>query len=207
MSSSQEVEIKFAVKNLDALSLTLQKSSFRLVTERTHEMNTLYDLPDKSLRRRGELLRLRQYGPIWLLTHKSKGKSGIHKVRTELETKIADGEKMEAILRALGYSPSFVYEKFRTEWADDAGHVVVDETPIGNFGVVVDETPIGNFGEIEGPPEWIDRTAGMLEVSRSDYITCSYAELFFDWKRRNNSNAESMTFSAIGRPNSTIKPK
>ena len=25
--------------------------------------------------------------------------------------------------------------------------------------VVVDETPIGNFGEIEGPSRWIDRTA------------------------------------------------
>lgn len=186
MSSSQEVEIKFAVKDLDTLSGELQKAKFHILTERTHELNTLYDLPDKALRRRGELLRLRQYGPQWLLTHKSKGKSGIHKVRTELETKIADGAKMDAILRALGYAPSFIYEKFRTEWADNAGHVVVDETPIGNFG------------EIEGPPEWIDRTAGTLGISREDYITRSYAELFSNWKHRNSSNAESMTFSAIG---------
>lgn len=185
MSSSQEIEIKFCLKDLGALAGKLQKNKFRIVTERTHELNTLYDLPDKTLRRRGELLRLRQYGSIWLLTHKSKGKSGPHKIRTELETKIADGEKMNAILQALGYAKSFVYEKFRTEWADDVGHVVVDETPIGNFG------------EIEGPPEWIDNTAHVLGVARCDYITRSYAELFFDWKQQHHSNAENMTFSAI----------
>lgn len=185
ISSAQEIEIKFCVKDLGALAGELQKAKFRIVTERTHELNTLYDFPDKTLRRRGELLRLRQYGSIWLLTHKSKGKSGPHKVRTELETKIADGEKMNAILQALGYAKSFVYEKFRTEWTDNLGHVVVDETPIGNFG------------EIEGSPEWIDHTAHILGIARNDYITRSYAELFSDWKRHNHSNAENMIFAAI----------
>ncbi len=184
MSSSQEIEIKFRVKDLGALSRELQNAKFRIVTERTHELNTLYDLPDKALRRRGELLRLRQYGSLWTLTHKSKGKSGPHKVRTELEAKIADGEKMKAILHALGYTKSFIYEKFRTEWADATGHVVVDETPIGNFG------------EIEGPAEWIDRTAQNLGIDRGEYITQSYAELFSGWKRENRSDVENMLFSA-----------
>jgi len=184
MSSSQEIEIKFRVEDLGNLSRDLQNAKFRVVTERTHEANTLYDLPDKTLRRRGELLRLRRYGSIWTLTHKSKGKSGPYKVRTELETKIADGEKMNAILHALGYTESFLYEKFRTEWNDGSGHVVVDETPIGNFA------------EIEGPAEWIDRTAHILSVASGDYITQSYAELFSEWKRENRSNAENMLFSA-----------
>ena len=185
MSSSQEIEIKFRVKDLGDLSRDLQNAKFRVVTVRTHEANTLYDLPDKALRRRGKLLRLRHYGSIWTLTHKSKGKSGPHKVRTELETKIADGEKMNAILHALGYAESFLYEKLRTEWSDGTGHVVIDETPIGNFG------------EIEGPAEWIDRTAEILGIARGDYITQSYAELFSEWKRENRIDAENMLFPAV----------
>ena len=69
----------------------------------------------------------------WTLTHKAKGKIGRHSSRVELETGVADGKKMDLILRALGYSPSFRYEKFRAEWTDGKGQVVVDETPIGNF--------------------------------------------------------------------------
>jgi adenylate cyclase class 2 len=62
---------------------------------------------------------------------------------------------------------------------------------------VLDETPIGNFGEIEGPAQWIDRTAKILEISTVDYITLSYAELFYEWKRRSKSPAKEMTFEAI----------
>jgi adenylate cyclase class 2 len=187
MSSQKEVEIKFRPKNLRALARKLRAAGFRLVTRRTHEMNTLYDLPGHALRKRGELLRLRKYGKEWILTYKAKGKAGRHKTRVETETKIADGAKMEAILRALGYSPTFRYEKFRAEWAEKKGHVVVDETPIGNFV------------EIEGPARWIDQTARRLGISPRDYITKSYAGLFFDWKNQTGSTATEMTFQAVRR--------
>src|SRR2546421_10219680 len=110
---AQEVEIKFPVDKVQALTRKLRSAGFRLETRRTHEMNTLYDLPGAVLRSRKELLRLRQYGSRWTLTHKSKGKIGRHSSRQELETRVADGPKMEMILHALGYAPSFRYEKFR----------------------------------------------------------------------------------------------
>jgi adenylate cyclase class 2 len=97
-------------------------------------MNTLYDLPGQPLRKRGDLLRLRKYGDEWVLTHKSKGVAGRHKTRVELETKVDDGARTDAILRALNFQPTFRYEKFRAEWSDGNGHVVVDHTPIGDFG-------------------------------------------------------------------------
>jgi adenylate cyclase, class 2 len=185
MASHNEIEIKFRVDDVRALNRRLRKSGFRLITRRTREMNTLYDLPGQFLRRRGELLRLRKYGPEWLLTHKAKGKVGRHKIRVETETKVTDGGKLDTILRALGFAPIFHYEKFRAEWSDGKGHVVVDETPIGNFG------------EIEGPSRWIDRTAQALQIAPSDYITKTYSELFFEWKRRTGSSANEMTFKAI----------
>ena len=64
--------------------------------------------------------------------------------------------------------------------------------------MVLDETPIGNFGEVEGPPRWIDRTAKSLGILPDQYITDTYAGLFFAWKRRTRSPASEMTFRAIG---------
>jgi adenylate cyclase, class 2 len=180
----REIEIKFRVSDLRALARRLRAAGFRLVTPRTHELNTLYDLPGEVLRGRKQLLRLRKYGIEWTLTHKAKGKVDRHSSRIETETRVADGKKMDAVLRALGYAPSFRYEKFRAEWTDGKGQVVVDETPIGNFC------------EIEGPPRWIDATAKKLGVRKENYITKNYAGLFLDWKVRTKSHAGEMTFKA-----------
>jgi predicted adenylyl cyclase CyaB len=101
MASNQEIEIKFGVADLRALTRKLRAAGFRIVTKRTHEMNTLYDLPGEVLRGKQELLRLRQYGSEWKLTYKAKKKTGRHSSREELETVVADGKKMDFILRAL----------------------------------------------------------------------------------------------------------
>jgi len=187
MASNKEIEIKFRVADVRALSRKLHAAGFRIVTRRTHEMNTLYDLPGGVLQGRKELLRLRKYGAEWTLTHKSGKKSGRHSSRKELETGMADGKQMDLILRALGFAPSFRYEKFRAELTDGKGQVVVDETPIGNFC------------EIEGAARWIDATAKKLNVSEGNYITNNYAGLFNEWRKRTKSKADEMTFKAVGR--------
>src|SRR5262250_905027 len=183
---AKEVEIKFRIADLKGITRALQRSGFRLVTPSTYEINSLYDLAGQKLRRRGQLFRLRRYGSTWTLTHKSKDLAGRHKVRAELETRVENGLQMDAILRALGYAATFRYEKYRAEWSDGTGHVVVDETPIGNFG------------EIEGPARWIDRTAARLKIGRADYVLDSYAGLFFKWKQKESSAAMEMTFRAVG---------
>src|ERR1700722_4130561 len=189
MPSNKEIEIKFRIEDPRALKRKLRDAGFRLVTKQTHEMNTLYDLPGEVLRSRRQLLRLRQYGSDWKLTHKAGKKTGRHSSREELETEVSDGEKMDLILRALGYEPSFRYEKSRAEWTDGKGQVVLDETPIGNFG------------EIEGPSRWIDTTAKKLGVFEDDYITNNYAGLFSQWKAETKSDANEMTFKAVKKGN------
>jgi adenylate cyclase class 2 len=186
MASPKEIEIKFRIEDVPALNRRLRAAGFRRVTAPTHEMNTLYDVRGLALRKRGELLRLRKYGEVWVLTHKAKAAVGRHKTRVETETRVSDGPKMDAILSALGFRPTFRYEKYRAEWSDGHGHVVVDETPIGNFG------------EIEGAARWIDATAKALGIGPADYITDTYAGLFFGWKRRARSAAREMTFKAVG---------
>ena len=98
---ANEVEIKFAVHDLDGTRKRLSEIGFKEVTPRTHELNTLYDHLGK-LRSRGEVLRIRKYGEIWKVTHKSKGAAAKHKTRAELETKVQDGETLDQIAARTG---------------------------------------------------------------------------------------------------------
>jgi len=179
---AKEIEVKFQIANLGALTRALKRAGFKQVTPSTHEINALYDLSGQKLRRRGQLLRLRKYGDRWVLTHKSKSTAGRYKRRLELETRVENGEQMDAILRALGYAPTLRYEKYRAEWTDGNGHVVLDQTPIGVFG------------EIEGTPRWIDRTARALRIQPADYITQTYAGLYLAHCRRQGLPPADMLF-------------
>ena len=181
----EEVEIKVAVDDRRAFTRLLKSAGFRVKTPRTFESNVLYDFPDLRLRNRGELVRIRLYGKEWKLTYKAQGKIGRHKRREEIETKLQDGDSLAQVFMRLGMDRSFVYEKYRTEWTDGRGDVVVDETPIGDFA------------ELEGSPRWIDATAKKLGLGIAEYITGSYGDLFFAWKRQNGSPAVEMTFAQV----------
>jgi adenylate cyclase class 2 len=180
-----EIEIKFRVADHRELEAKLRTLGFRQKTPRTHEMNLIYDFENRRLAKNGSLLRIRQFGERWTVTHKSKGSVGRHKHREEIETVVHDGARLGKIFEALGMSVVFRYEKFRGEWTDRDGHVVLDETPIGDFA------------EIEGEPAWIDEVAEKLGVSHDQYITRSYADLFFEWKRQTGSAATDLTFTAV----------
>jgi adenylate cyclase, class 2 len=181
-----EVEIKFLISDRQALEEKLRAKGFREQTPSTHEMNTLYDFPGSTLRSKGQLLRIRKFGEKWKLTHKAKGTLGKHKSRLETETSVGNGENLAAIFESLGLKPSFRYEKFRAEWTDGKGEVVLDHTPIGDLG------------EIEGEPDWIDHVAKLLGIDEDQYITGSYTELFQQFKRRTGCKAENMTFAECG---------
>ena len=186
-----ETEIKFPVTDLAALAARLQAADFRLQTPRAFESNVLYDFPDRRMRARTEILRIRGYAGRWTVTHKRLPDTGPgedrHKHRIETETEVADGAILAEIFLSLGLVPAFRYEKWRTEWTDGEGHCVVDETPIGNYA------------ELEGSPQWIDRSATRLAVDPSQYITLSYGRLFELWCSEHNSAAQDLTFDAIAK--------
>jgi adenylate cyclase class 2 len=184
-----ETEVKFRVDDPPALNRRLQHSGFRVLTPRSFESNVLYDTPERTMRARTEILRLRSYAGRWTLTHKRLPDTGpgedTHKHRIETETGVTDGEALAAVFRSLGLSPAFRYEKWRAEWEDGQGHCVVDETPIGNFA------------ELEGDADWIDRSAQRLGIDPAQYITLSYGRLFDQWREQQKSSAQDLTFAAI----------
>jgi adenylate cyclase, class 2 len=184
-----ETEIKFRIGDLAGFGERLEKAGFHLDTPRTFESNVLYDTPDRRLRARTEIVRIRTYGGKFTLTHKRLPDQGPgedrHKHRIETETQVSDSEALAEVFQSLGLLPAFRYEKWRSEWSDGQGHCVVDETPIGNFA------------ELEGEPAWIDRVAAKLGVAPSEYMTLSYGRLFEQWRDEHHSSAEHLTFAAI----------
>lgn len=187
-----EIELKFRVSSLAGLKSTLGKIGFKVDTPRTFESNTLYDTPDRTLKGRGELLRLREYGARKTMTHKrhpdDEEQGSRYKVRIETETTLDDVTALAEVFTRLGYGPVFRYEKHRTEYSDPAEP---------GAHMVVDETPIGVFAELEGPTPWIDRTLTALRVSVEDCLTESYGKLFLAWKEDSKSLAENLTFAEI----------
>ncbi len=192
---SAEIELKFRVDSLPGLERRLMQLGFRLDTPRTFEQNTLYDTPDRSLRARGEILRVRQYGEKWVLTHKrhpdDEDTESIYKVRIETESEVSDGAALAEVFTRLGFGPAFRYEKYRSEYSHP-------EAPGAHL--VLDETPIGVFAELEGPTGWIDRCLAELEVASRACLTESYGKLFLAWKRETGSPALNLTFDEIGAP-------
>lgn len=184
-----ETEIKFVVANVAELNQRLEAAGFTLATPRSFESNVLYDTPERSMRARTEILRIRDYAGHWTVTHKRLPEVGPgedrHKHRIETETTVGDGAVLAEVFRSIGLTEAFRYEKWRTEWSEGSGHCVIDETPIGNYA------------ELEGEPEWIDRIAARIGLEQSAYITLSYGRLFEQWRERTGSKARDLTFAAV----------
>jgi len=117
-----ETEIKFRVNDPSALAEKLPAAGFRLETPRSFKSNVLYDTPDRQMRARTEILRIRSYAGRWTLTHKRLPSFGAgpgsgddrHKHRIEIETGIANGDALGDFFLSLGLVTAFRYEKWRT---------------------------------------------------------------------------------------------
>ncbi len=194
-----EIELKFVVHDIPALRRAVIRLGFELQTERSFESNTLYDTPDRSLRRKRQLLRLREYNGHCVLTHKRVPEADgdpstdqtRYKTRIETETELDDCAAMAEVFAQLGYMPAFRYEKYRTEWRAPAG------SEMSGGHLVLDETPIGTWAELEGDPTWIDATLQALGIAPEACTTESYGMLFLQWKERTHSPAEDLTFEQI----------
>jgi len=164
--SRNEVEIKLRVASARDAVDRIEKLGAVLHHPREFEDNLVYDLPSRMLRKSKQLLRLRRKGPAVTLTFKSKAPGEHrHKVYVEHETRVEDGDELRCILDALGYSPWYRYQKYRSIYR------------LEELEIAVDETPIGCYVELEGEPDAIDRVAGRLGFTADDYVRATYHEL------------------------------
>lgn len=163
-----ESEIKLRVAGPEPARAALARLGATRVRARYLEDNLLLDDAAGSLRAAGSLLRLRRTPGEAVVTHKGpRSDVGGIKSREELEVVVSDAAAAEAIFESLGYRGVFRYQKYRESyvWKD--------------VEIVLDETPIGTFLEIEGTPEAIHATSAALGRRPEEFITTSYAGLFF----------------------------
>ena len=162
-----EIEVKIAINDTDELKTKLLGLGFISASLRSLERNIIYDTSDKTLEKKGSIIRLREYDNHFILTFKKPGEeSEQYKIKKETEVRISSFTKMDQILINLGYQRVFVYEKFREIFRK------------ADILVMIDETPIGDFLEIEGSTQDIDRIAAELGFSKDVFITDNYLNLY-----------------------------
>ncbi|HQR37811.1 MAG TPA: class IV adenylate cyclase [Blastocatellia bacterium] len=179
-----EVEIKLPFD--DVAPLLDSGLAVEVVTPRRFEDNWVYKLPDGKLRK-GQYLRVRYVGDgngsgrrhEGILTYKGKARRESaaskrdnkgKKVREEIETSVGQPSKVAKIIKRLGLTRSFRYQRFRTVYT-----IAVEDgqTLLAMF----DETPIGNFLELEGEAALIETVASALGFPSSAFIAESYVEI------------------------------
>jgi len=163
----QELEIKLYLHDLPGFQRHLEAVGARLAQPRVHEINLRFDTPGGDLGRTFQVLRLRK-DTAARLTYKGPGEIlGGVRLRREIEFTVGDFEAARALLEALGYQVSVMYEKYRTTYELDGVQVTLDEMPYGNFA------------EIEGPdPASIHSAAEKLGVDWEARVVESYTFLF-----------------------------
>jgi predicted adenylyl cyclase CyaB len=163
----EEIEIKFAVKDTQAITEKLRTLGFRVAAGRHHEKNYLFDDAAGSLRKAGKLLRVRKTPSSQTVTYKGPISAASKlKHREEIECRIEDADVLIQILQQAGFRIRTEYSKYRTVFEQDG------------FNISLDETEAGNYLEVEGPSdEEITKLGEKLGYSEKDFVRGTYAEL------------------------------
>ena len=160
-----EIEKKYRLtrEQRERLMLRLRESGATNEGEEFEE-NTLYAGGNLDVSR--QVLRLRRVGGKAVLTYKERyaSESAIKQHRED-ETRIEDAHALAAILDALGYKPTLVYEKRRTTWQWKDAEIVVDEL---SFGL---------YAEIEGEENVIIEVEQSLGLAEAEAEMSTYPDL------------------------------
>lgn len=179
----REIEAKFPLENRRKVVAKLEELGAERLYPETFEDNIILDRRGE-LKTRGALLRVRQFGRYTITTFKGPVSfSGGVKSREEVQTGIESFDRAIALFDALGYRPTFRYQKMREVWR------------LRGSEVVLDRTPIGDYMEIEGAEDQIAVIAGDLDLEMSSAIRASYVDLYRRERRVRADLPENMVFS------------
>jgi len=181
--TNKELEAKFYLVDLGELQETLESLGAILVQPRTYELNIRFDTPERTLTQSAQVLRLRR-DTASRLTYKGAPQvlEGVSD-RIEIEFTVGDFEKAQALLEALGYQVSMIYEKYRAIYE------------LNDVLVTLDEMPFGKFAEIEGQDAaCIQKTCHQIGLMWKLRTLQSYALLFETVKKNLGLDIRDLTF-------------
>ncbi|HVA88969.1 MAG TPA: class IV adenylate cyclase, partial [Chloroflexota bacterium] len=163
-----EREVKIRVDDPDALHPLLEAmGAARSRSEQ--ELNRMFDTPEGTLRRRGEVLRVRtaDHASLTWKGPAAEADHYKHKVREELEAGIAaeGAESLVAMLARLGFHETLRYQKRRETWHWQG------------VTIALDQLEFGHFVEIEGDATVIQDALRLLRLEHEPLETRGYPEL------------------------------
>jgi len=173
-----EIEKKYRLNQKQRLAIERRLRKVGAVKhEVEHEENTIYG--GGRLDFVGCALRLRRVGRRAILTFKQRipTKSSVKHQREE-ETEVANADKVDAILRSLGFRPALVYEKRRRRWK------------LGKAEVLVDELPFGLFMEIEASEREIAHIEKKIGAEDLPAVVDTYPTLTAKFGKKRNGTIE-----------------
>jgi len=166
-----EREVKLPFPTTAAAREAVLAAGGVLADARRLQDDSLYDLPDETLRNKGCVVRIRterwtDRSDTTTLTVKGPVQSSRMKLREEHETRVENAQALMQAFDALGMRVWFRYQKYREEFS----------TP--GLVVAIDETPVGTYVELEGDEDAILAMTAALGRSPADFIVDSYYRLF-----------------------------
>jgi adenylate cyclase, class 2 len=180
---TREIEVKYAIADLPALEARLNAIGAQLIQERIFENNLRFDTHDSRLDKTSSALRLRQ-DTAARMTFKGPSlmQTGVRD-RLEIEFIVSDFNAARALLEALGFQISMVYEKYRATYK------------VGEVIVTLDEMPYGSFAEIEGPDvASLHKVNRQLDLEWDAAVPQSYSEIFLRLKKVLGWNFRDLSF-------------
>lgn len=184
-----EIEIKFRVQGFEHVRQRLLQAGAEL-SARYFEQNLVLDTPQRELKEKDVLLRLRKAkSNVLCLKQRPKGlDSSINnsrfKVYSEHQSEFKDLDQLESILGHLGFQPVFRYEKVREKWS------------MSDCLVCLDLLPFGKYIELEGGQQQIMNCVQLLGLDLDKGLAKTYYELHQEYRQaRGWPQQESFVFS------------
>ncbi len=145
------------------------------------EDNIIFDNEGETLRKEGKLFRLRKSDTV-SITFKDPVERARFKIMEEYEIVVSDFDTAEKIITSLGFHRVFRYQKKREIYTLRGTHILLDETPIGNYI------------EIEGEEDFIVQLSEQLSLPLNRETSKNYMELYREHCERNNLEPSDMVF-------------
>lgn len=171
----KEIEVK--ILDIDRSEIERKLKSLGASVSFDGEMiATFFDYPDRSVQKKGDLIRLRTEGDVSVLAYKRHISSQGAKIMEESETVIENPAQMKNILKGLGLLPVRENHKHRIQYDLGDTHIVIDR-------YMGDLAYIPEFIEIEAPgEERMNEVVRLLGFQPEDCVSWNTYDLIRHYK-------------------------
>jgi len=149
------------------------------------QVDTYYDAPHRDFAETDEALRIRRErgerdggAETSRVTYKGPLVESASKTRREVETAVADGDRMDDILGALGFAPAAVVEKDRDRYVLDGYTVTLDT--VADLGEFVEIEREATEADVETVREGATDRLRDLGLDPDEQIRTSYLGLLLN---------------------------